>query len=230
MLLAVAPIHTALQASPQLLAVIARSGAPAVRLLCAVAHRLSPARFLCQPLKKMTSIDVGQLLLQAGVLGAGVLSGIYGIFSFCVMQSLNEQPAASAIATMNSINLIIVNPPLMLFFMGTPIVCALMLWSCFNEGLGASADNKLTIVGALTLLLGEFLLTLAVHIPKNNALAAYTPLGSASDVATWAQYYATWTAWNHVRMLASMITVVLLSSALHFRGERLASTVRPTQM
>ena len=84
--------------------------------------------------------------------------------------------------------------------------------------------------GALVLLLGEFVLTLAVHIPKNNALAAYASLGSADDAATWAHYYTTWTRWNHVRMLASMVTVILLSSALHKRGERLATIVRPTQM
>ena len=87
----------------------------------------------------------------------------------------------------------------------------------------------MTAAGALVLLLGEFALTLGIHIPKNDALAAYA-LGSASDVATWASYYTSWTAWNHVRMAASMATVVLLSTALHLRATRLATVVRPTQM
>ena len=128
---------------------------------------------------------------------------------------------------MNAINTVIVNPPFMLVFMGTPIVCALLLHSAVKEGIGSSLDNKLTTAGALVLLLGEFLLTLAVHIPKNDALAAYT---GGSDVATWANYYTTWTAWNHVRMLASIAAMALLSSALHVRAARLASVVRPTQM
>ena len=167
------------------------------------------------------------LLLHAGVLGSGLLSGLYFIFSFCVMPSLNAQPPASAIATMNTINTIIVNPPFMLVFMGTPLICATLLWSCLKEGISTSLDNKWTTTGALTLLLGEFMLTLIVHIPKNDALANY--IGSLSDASVWAEYYTSWTPWNHVRMLASILTVVQLAWALQLRAARLA-VVQPTQM
>jgi len=173
-------------------------------------------------------LDAGQLLLQTGMLGSGVLSGLYFIFSFCVMNALNMQPPASAISTMNTINRVIVNPPFMLIFLGTPLVCALLLQSCVKEGIGTSLDNKCTTAGALSLLVGEFLLTLAVHIPKNDALATYT-LGSRSDASVWADYCTTWTAWNHVRMLTSVATMALFSLGLHFRATRLAA-VRPTQM
>ena len=179
----------------------------------------------------MASLDTVNILLQAGVVGAGLLSGLFFIFSFCVMKALNTQPPASAIATMNSINAVIVNPPFMLVFMGTPIVCAVLLGFCINEGFGVSIDNKLAAAGSLVLLIGEFVLTLAVHIPKNNALAAYLPGSSGNDdLSTWAKYYITWTAWNHVRMMASVATVALLSSALQLRATRLASERQSTQM
>merc|ERR1712154_28588 len=97
-----------------------------------------------------------------------------------------------------------------LAFFGTPLVCAFLLGLCVKEGIGSSLDNKFTAAGALVLLLGEFLLTLVVHIPKNDALYAHTP-GSKSDSVVWAEYYTSWTAWNHVRTLASMITVVCMS-------------------
>ena len=145
------------------------------------------------------------------------------------MSSLNAQPPASAIATMNTVNTMIVNPPFMLFFMGTPLVCVALLRSCFKEGIGTSLDNKCTAAGALTLLLAEFLLTLIVHIPKNDALAAYAGIGSAADASVWDEYYTSWTAWNHVRMLASISTVVLLSLALQLRAARFA-IVQPAQM
>lgn len=174
------------------------------------------------------NVDARQLMLQAGVLGSGVLSGLYFIFSSCVMNALNMQPPASAISTMNAINRVIVNPPFMVVFMGTPLVCALLLRSCLKEGLGTSLDNKCTTAGALALLVGEFLLTLVVHIPKNDALAAHT-LGGASDLSVWAEYFTTWTAWNHVRMLASVAAMALFSTGLHLRAMRLAA-VRPTQM
>ena len=107
---------------------------------------------------------------------------------------------------MNSINVDIVNPAFMLVFMGTPIACVLLLFRCAKEGFG-SADNAYAAAGSAVLLVAEFVLTLAVHIPKNDALAAYRP-GSASDASTWAAYFTTWTPWNHVRMLASAATVV----------------------
>ena len=70
------------------------------------------------------SFDATPWLLKGAVTGAGVLSGLYFIFSVCVMRALNLQPPATAITTMNTINLVIVNPPFMAVFMGTPIICA----------------------------------------------------------------------------------------------------------
>ena len=176
----------------------------------------------------MPSLDATQWLLHAGVLGSGVLSGVYFIFSFCVMKSLDAQAATSAIATMNAINVIIVNPFFSLFFFGAPIVCAALLGLSVKEGVGSSLDTKLTTAGALVLLIGELLLTGVVHIPKNNALSVYKP-GQASDAAVWADYYTSWTAWNHVRGLASMVTVACLSYALQERAARLA-VLKPSSM
>lgn len=172
--------------------------------------------------RMVTSADkAGQLLLGAGALGSAMLAGLYFIFSFCVMRALDAQPPASAIATMNAINRLIINPPFLAVFMGTPAVCAALLWLCGREGFGAHVDTKCTAAGALALLLGEFALTAIVHVPKNNALAAYA-LGSASDASTWQKYSASWTAWNHVRMAASVGAAALFSAALHFRAARLA--------
>lgn len=198
-----------------------------VAAAAAVRHCPSAGRLLHSVFQRGMATNQA-LLLHAGVLGSGLLSGLYFIFSFCVMPSLNAQPPASAITTMNTINTIIVNPPFMLFFMGTPLACAALLWSCLKEGIGTSLDNKLMTAGALTLLLGEFMLTLLIHIPKNDALAAYVA-GSVSDASTWAEYYSSWTAWNHVRMLASILTVVQLASALELRAARLA-VLHPIQM
>ena len=164
----------------------------------------------------MAPSDTTRWLLLSGVMGAGLLSGLYFIFSFCIMWALNEQTPTSAIATMNAINAVIVNPPFIAVFMGTPFVCVWLLYRCSKEG---SPDNAYAAAGALVLLVGELMLTVVVHIPKNDALAAYTPGSLIDDADVWAEYYTTWTAWNHVRMLASIATVALLSWALHLRGE-----------
>ena len=44
----------------------------------------------------MAASDTTRWLLLSGVTGAGLLSGLYFIFSFCVMWALNEQAPASA--------------------------------------------------------------------------------------------------------------------------------------
>ena len=209
-------LHAPRDHGPQLLvaAAFVRNRPQQLRILCSRVRQLLP-----HLRARMASVDAGHILLHASVLGSGVLSGLYFIFSFCVMRALNTQAPASAISTMNAINVAIVNPPFILFFLGTPLVCAFLLGLCFWEGFGSSLDNTLTASGALVLLLGEFLLTLVANIPKNNALAAHTPGStSASDSAVWANYYKSWTAWNHVRMLASNITVVCMSSALQQRS------------
>ena len=104
---------------PHLLAAAAvvHNGPSVVRLLRTGLHRLLP-----RVRDKMASSDIGQIMRGSAILGAGCLSGLYFIFSFCVMGALDAQPPASAIATMNSINAVIVNPPFMLIFMGTPLI------------------------------------------------------------------------------------------------------------
>lgn len=59
-------------------------------------------------------------------------------------------------------------------------------------------------------LAGAFVLTLVVHVPMNNALAA-TDSASLDAAARWASYRVRWTAWNHVRTVAALAAAVLLT-------------------
>ena len=170
----------------------------------------------------MAAADAANAAMLAGTVGSGLLGGLYSIFSFCVMQALNTQPPATAIHVMNSINEAIINPPFFLIFMGTPLACCYVLFRCVKEGI-RSPDHTLAASGALLLLVGEFLLTAFVHVPKNDALARYVVTGSGNDATVWAKYFTSWTRWNHVRMLASIATSALLASALSLRGARLSA-------
>jgi len=121
---------------------------------------------------------------------------------------------------MNSINVVIVNPKFIAAFMGTPLICCWLVAESLAVGVGSSTDVALMFGGALTLIIGEFLETLVCHIPKNDALAAHK---GGNDAETWARYYTSWTAWNHVRMVASLATVVQFSLALFYRGARVGA-------
>ncbi|MCM3923522.1 DUF1772 domain-containing protein [Frankia sp. AiPs1] len=69
------------------------------------------------------------------------------------------------------------------------------------------------------------LLTIAYHVPHNDALARVDP--TAADAArSWLDYAGAWTAWNHVRALLSVAGAVVLAVAVRV-GDR-AAAVLPT--
>jgi uncharacterized membrane protein len=56
-------------------------------------------------------------------------------------------------------------------------------------------------------------LTIAYHVPRNDALARVDP-GSAGAEAAWSRYLAEWVPWNHVRTFTSVASAVLFALAL----------------
>jgi uncharacterized membrane protein len=52
---------------------------------------------------------------------------------------------------------------------------------------------------------------LACHVPLNDQLAAVAP---AQEAALWSRYLDVWTAWNHVRTIAPIVSAILFTAAL----------------
>jgi uncharacterized membrane protein len=69
------------------------------------------------------------------------------------------------------------------------------------------------LAGSLVYVVGTILVTIVVHVPRNDALAA-TDGGSAEGALLWAGYLTTWTAWNHARAFAAFAAAALLTMAL----------------
>ena len=106
---------------------------------------------------------------------------------------------------MNAINIVILNPLFLLIFMGTALICAGLVAICFfnweRPGMGW------LMASALTYLIGTLLVTMAINVPMNDALAAGT--------MPFAKYLASWTSWNHVRTVAALIATA--GFAMSFR-------------
>lgn len=153
-------------------------------------------------------------LLLGSILGSGLLSGLYFVFSVCVMPALDSRPPTDAVATMQTINEVIINPWFMTVFMGTPLLCAVLLLVLTLEGCGAPG-NALAAAGALVLLLGELLVTVAANVPMNNVLATFR---GGDAAAAWKDFVGPWTAWNSGRCFASVLAAALLSWALRLRA------------
>ena len=154
-------------------------------------------------------VDFGTTLITA--LASGVTGGVFFGFSTFIIKALARLPAESGIATMQSINIVVVNPWFMTPFIGTAaasavlVVAALLGWG--------DIETPFLVAGAVLYLVGTFRVTVAFNVPRNNALAASTA-ASAEGTRLWARYVPTWTAWNTVRTVAALAAAAALTLAV----------------
>ena len=59
-------------------------------------------------------------------LGSGLVAGIFFAFSNFVMPAINRQPQSSAIATMQAINVVVLNRGFLAAFVGTALGCLVL--------------------------------------------------------------------------------------------------------
>ncbi len=144
-------------------------------------------------------------------LGAALVAGIFFAFSTFVMAALGRLLPEQGIAAMQSVNVTVLNPWFFAVFFGTALgSIALALLGIFNWGAPGSAY---LVSGGLLYLIGCILVTAAFNVPLNNALAAMEP-GGAEGAELWTRYLSTWTAWNHLRTLASLAAAAAFFMAI----------------
>lgn len=144
-------------------------------------------------------------------LGCGLNSGVFFAFSSFVMKALARLQPAQGIAAMQSINLVAVTPAFMTALFGTAAACvALVVWALVDRD---TAFAPWLLAGGAVYLLGAIGLTVAYHVPRNNALAALQPQ-RAEAAGRWTRYVAGWTRWNHLRAAASLAAAALFTLAL----------------
>ncbi|MEA5451056.1 anthrone oxygenase family protein [Leptolyngbya sp. CCNP1308] len=144
-------------------------------------------------------------------LGCGLVAGAFFAFSTFVMQALGQQPPAQGIATMQSINITVINPWFMGVLFGTAVGCLGLV--VFSLTKGNQPGAKYLLLGSLLYLLGTILVTIAFNVPLNDALAAVNP-ASAEGATLWAKYLTNWTLWNHLRTVAALAAAALLTLSL----------------
>lgn len=143
-------------------------------------------------------------LVRFGAIGCGLMAGVYFAFSTFVMPALARIEPASGVAAMNSIDKVIYGSLFMpLFFLTTLASLALAILAVLRwDAPGAMAQ----LAGGIIYVAGMFGVTMLFNVPLNTALAAAEP-AAAADI--WARYVRDWTAWNHVRTVASTAACAL---------------------
>ncbi|CAN7403417.1 DUF1772 domain-containing protein [Rhizobium sp. LjRoot254] len=150
-------------------------------------------------------------LTITSVLGSGIVAGVFFAFSSFVMAALARLPANQGIAAMQSINITVINPLFMLILFGTGLLGAALAVGVYLAW--PQPRGLLLVAGAVIYIVGVLGVTMAGNVPLNDALAATNPQ-SAESASWWAGYLKDWTTWNHVRTIASALSMLLFLLAL----------------
>jgi uncharacterized membrane protein len=153
-------------------------------------------------------------LLLLGLLASALIAGFFYAYSVSVMPGLAAGDPLVATHAMRGINAVIRTPVFAFSFFGAlafPFTAALVA--------RRRAVVVLALAGGLVYGIGGLVVTFAVNVPLNEALAAAAPT-AANAAELWHRYATPWTVWNHVRTLASIIAFALLTAALVVEHER----------
>jgi uncharacterized membrane protein len=152
-----------------------------------------------------------QALTLGTALGCGLAAGVFFAFSGFVMSGLSRLPAAQGIAAMQSINVTAVRPALMTLLFGTAAATVPLMVIAVRHR--AERPAGLILLGGALYLIGTIGLTIAYHVPMNDALAGLDP-HSADAASRWQDYLAGWTRWNHVRTGSALGAAAAFTAAL----------------
>jgi uncharacterized membrane protein len=145
-------------------------------------------------------------LLWVVALSSGVMAGAYFTFSTFIMRAFGTLEPPQAVAAMNAINTVILRSLFMPLFFGSSIASVLLVVAAVMNWGEAGAGTAL-LAGAIYFF-GMFVCTALFNVPLNNALGQLTP-NNTDDFQLWTHYLKTWTNWNHLRMMSSLVTCTL---------------------
>jgi uncharacterized membrane protein len=151
--------------------------------------------------------DLSSTTTVLAIVGTGLMAGVFFAFSTFVMRALGRLPAREGIAAMQSINAAVVPSLFLAVFLATSLLCLVVV--VFSAMRWGDPSALLCGAGALIFLLGNFVVTMAFNVPLNNGLASVSSQDPAG-AAVWQNYLIHWAAWNHVRTISALVSMVLL--------------------
>lgn len=152
----------------------------------------------------MSAFDT--ITTTAAAVCAAASGGVYLAFSAMVLPALNSGPATEAVAVMQRVNVAAVRPPFMTVFFGG---AAASLAAAVTAG---GSEHQLMRVGGAMLALASVAVTVAVNVPRNNALARVAT-GPDADGA-WFAFERTWSRANVLRAVLALSGSAALAGSL----------------
>lgn len=156
------------------------------------------------------------MLLPLALLALLLNGAIFGFFYAWVCSTMWGLDAADpriAVAAMQAMNASVRNAVFAPAFFGTPLV--LLAAAALARAAGLSRAALLFVAAGLVYLIGGLVLTMAVNVPMNEALALADPAGDHDAAARlWADYSPRWQRFNIARTIASGTALLLTGLAL----------------
>jgi uncharacterized membrane protein len=149
-------------------------------------------------------------------LGCGLIAGLFFAFSNFVMKALARLHPESGVKAMQAINVTVLNPLFMAFFLGTAVVCLLLV--IYSLVRWQSPGAICLLAGSSLSLMGNYVVTMVFNVPQNKVLARRASKSEAGD--TWPNYVVGWTRWNHVRTITALAAAALFTIAFGQLADR----------
>lgn len=147
------------------------------------------------------------------ILFAGAIFGFFYAWVCSTMWGLDQADPRVAIQAMQAMNASVRNAVFFPAFFLTPVVMGLAAFLILRSGQKTSAI--FFGVGALVYLALGLLLTAAINVPMNEALAlVVVPEERDAAQEIWTDYSSRWQFWNQARTIASGIALALAGYGL----------------
>lgn len=159
----------------------------------------------------MPLTDLVSLAAFLALLGCSLMAGTFFAFSSFVMRALMRVPAATGMASMQSINVAVLNPWFLIPFLGTAAACLFLAIYAVVRWQEPAAGWLLA--GSLLYVFGNFVMTVAFHVPRNEALGR-VDVASPEAAGAWSAYVPVWLRGNHVRAATALAAAASFTVAL----------------
>jgi uncharacterized membrane protein len=158
-------------------------------------------------------MTVTNVVLVLATVTVGLTAGVMFCYQIAIMPGLHQLDDRSFIRTYQRIDRAIVNP----LFVGVSFFGggALLVAATALQDAGTSTSTLLAVATAIYVL-AVLVVTMAWHVPRNNALARF-PVATAADddvARARARFEGPWNRLHIVRTIGSIASLTLLAAAL----------------
>lgn len=154
-------------------------------------------------------------VLIAAVLTTGLMAGVYGIYANAFMPGLAKTDDRTFVGAFQAVDRAIVNP----LFLGLGFLGSLVF--TLVAGLLSLGEEALVwIAVAFVLNLATAIITIAVNVPRNDALKAAGDPATIDVAAARAAFdEARWRRFNLIRAVLDLTAFALLTWAIYVTGQ-----------